>query len=88
MPLARIEPADALASRSDAHYPVELLDHVGELGRCRPARLQPPEVIVGRPTGDCASLSDVDGNGVVEELLEKIARRRDPNALNAFGPIL
>jgi hypothetical protein len=77
-----------LGSRSDAHDPVELLDHAGELGWCDPARLHPLEVFVGRPTGDCASLSDVNGNVVVEELLEKIARRRDTNALNAFGRLL
>ena len=77
-----------LGSRSDAHDPVELLDHAGELGWCDPARPYPLEVFVGRPTGDCASLSDMNGNVVVEELLEKIARRRDPNALNAFGRLL
>jgi hypothetical protein len=75
-------------SRLDAHDPVELLDHAGELGWCEPACLHPLEVFVGRPTGDCASLSDEDWNVVVEELLEEIARRRDPDALNAFGRLL
>ena len=75
-------------SLSDAHDPVELLDHAGKLGWCRPARLHPLEGFVGRPTGDCASLSDVDGNVVVEELPEEIARRGDPDALDAFGRLL
>ena len=77
-----------LSSLSDAHDPVELLDHAGKLGGCRPARLHPLEGFVGRPTGDCASLSDVDGNVVVEELPEEIARRGDPDALDAFGRLL
>ena len=76
------------AVSSEAHDPVELLDHAGELRWRDPARLHPLEVFVGRPTGDCASLSDVNGDGVVEELLEKIACRRDPNALKACGRLL
>src|SRR5207247_8027364 len=71
-----------------AHGPVQLPGHSGELGWRDPARLHPRKVFVGRPTGDCAALSDVDRNLVVEELLEKIARGGDPNALNAFGRLL
>jgi hypothetical protein len=80
--------ADVGDAPSDAHDPVELLDHARELGWCDPPRLHPLEVFVGRPTGDRASLSDVNRNVVVEELLQEIARRRDPNALNAFGSLL
>jgi hypothetical protein len=51
--------------RADSE-PVELLGHAGEFGWRDPAPLHPREVFVGRPTGDCASLSDVDRNAVVE----------------------
>src|SRR5438067_6951047 len=76
------------AVSSVAHDSGELLDHAGVLRWRDPSRFQPLEVFVGRPTGDCASLSDVNGDRVVEELLEKIARRRDPNALKACGRLL
>jgi hypothetical protein len=72
-------------SPSDAHHPVELLQHAGELGRRHPVRVQPRDVFVGRPTGDRAALSDVDGNLVVEKLLEQLAQRRHADALDAFG---
>src|SRR6266540_673075 len=72
---------------SNAHHPVELLGHAGELGRRRPAGLQPLEVLVGRPTGDRAALSDVDRDLVVEQLLEELARGRDAHALDPFGRV-
>ena len=47
----------------DAHDAVVLGDHPGELGRGEPARVPAhSKVCVGRPTGDGAALSDVDGN--------------------------
>ena len=56
--------------RLDAHDAVVLGDHPGELGRCEPGCVQPLQVCFGRPTGDSAALSDVDGNLVVEKLLQ------------------
>lgn len=49
---------------------VVLDDHLGELRWRQPACLDPLEVLVGRPTGDGATFSDVDGNPIVDELLE------------------
>src|SRR5919201_3779122 len=39
-----------------------------DLRRRDPASVHLRQVFVGRPTGDGAALSDVDGNGVVAEL--------------------
>ena len=71
--------------RSDAHHAVELLRHPCNLRRCDPTRLQPLQVFVGRPTGDRAALSDVDGNFVVAKLLEQLAHRRNADTFDPFG---
>ena len=54
----------------DAHDSVVLGDHPSEFRWREPARVQPLQVCVGRPTGDGAALSDVDRNPVVDELLQ------------------
>ena len=54
----------------DAHDSVVLGDHPSEFRWREPARVQPLQVCVGRPTGDGAALSDVDRNLVVDELLQ------------------
>jgi hypothetical protein len=54
----------------DTHDAVVLGDHPSEFRWREPARVQPFQVCVGRPTGDGAALSDVDRNLVVDELLQ------------------
>src|SRR3989442_9617433 len=71
----------------DADDAVVLRGHSGEVGRRRPARAEPFQICVGRPTGDSAALSDVDGNLVVAELLEELARRRNPEAFDSLGRV-
>jgi len=74
-----------LCNRSDADDPVVLLDQPRQVGRRDPAAAEPGQVLVGRPTGDRAALSDVDRDLVVEQLPEEVARGRDTDALNAVG---
>jgi hypothetical protein len=69
--------------RLDTHDAVVLRDHPSEFRWREPARVQPLQVFVGRPTGDGAALSDVDGNLVVEELLQELFRRRNADALDS-----
>ena len=80
-PRTRDSPQDARAPPLDAHDAVVLGDHPSELGRGEPARVQPLQICVGRPTGDGAALSDVDGNAVLDELLQQLPQRRNADAL-------
>ena len=66
----------------DSDDAVVLRDHPGELGRSEPARVQPLQVCVGRPTGDGAALSDVDRNAVVDELLQQLLQRRNADTFD------
>ena len=59
-------------ARLRADDPVVLGDHQRKLGRREPRRPDPLEVLVGRPTGDGAALSDEDGNLVVDEFREEL----------------
>jgi hypothetical protein len=68
----------------ETHDAVVPGDHPSELRGREPARVQPLEVFVCRPTGDGAALSDVDGNLVVEELLQELFRRRNADALDSL----
>ena len=68
----------------ETHDAVVLGDHPSEFGWREPVRVQPLEVFVGRPTGDGAALSDVDGNLVVEQLLQELFRRRNADALDSL----
>ena len=67
----------------DSDDAVVLRDHPGELGRSEPAGVQPLQVCVGRPTGDGATLSDVDGNAVVDELLQQLLQRRNADTVDS-----
>ena len=67
-----------------ADDPVVLGDHPRELGRREPARPDPLEILVGRPTGDGAALSDEDGHLVFDELREKLSQGRDADALEVL----
>jgi hypothetical protein len=44
---------------------VGLLTNLGRFGGSGPLRVDNVEIIIGRPTGDCARLSDVDRDVVV-----------------------
>ena len=66
----------------DSDDAVVLRDHPSELGRSEPARVQPLQVCVGRPTGDGATLSDVDRNAVVDELLQQLLQRRNADTFD------
>src|SRR2546427_5344197 len=68
--------------RLDTDDAVVLGDHPCEFRWREPTRVQPLQVCVGRPTGDGAALSDVDGNLVVQELLQELFRRRNADALD------
>lgn len=56
-------------ARLKTHDAVVLGDHPSEFRWREPARVQPLQVFVGRPTGNGAALSDENGNPIVEELL-------------------
>jgi hypothetical protein len=64
---------------------VELGDHPGELRWRGPTCPEPLEIFVGRPTGDRACFSDVDGNLIVDELREQRPHGRDADALESLG---
>jgi hypothetical protein len=70
---------------SDGHHPVELLGHARKLGGRDPGRTHPREIFLNRPTGDRASLSDVDGNAVIEELPKEVSHRWNADALDLFS---
>jgi hypothetical protein len=67
---------------------VVLLEQAGDVGRRDPSTAQPAQVGVGRPTGDGATLSDVDRDLVVAELREQLAERRDADTLDAVRRLL
>lgn len=63
----------------------DLIRLAAELGRLRrggPAPTELREILVGRPTGDGASLSDVNRNGVVPELCNQLAHRWHADAVD------
>ena len=68
--------------RLETHDAIVLGEHPRKFRRCEPARVQPLQICVGRPTGDRAALSDENGNAVVEELLQELLRRRDADTLD------
>lgn len=72
---------------SDAYEPVRFLDETGDVRWAHPLATEHPEVLVSRPTGDGASLSDVDRYVVLPGFSEKVPDRRDANALEAFADI-
>ena len=70
--------------RLDTHDAVVLSDHASEFRWREPARAQPLQVCVGRPTGGGAALSDEDRDLVVEEFLKELPRRWDADPLEAL----
>jgi hypothetical protein len=60
-------------------------NHSREFRRREPAGLDPLEIVVGRPPGDGASLSDVDRHLVLAEFAEEVARGRDAHAFDTLG---
>ena len=70
--------------RLDTHDAVVLRDHSSEFRWREPARAQPLQVSVGRPTGDGTALSDEDGDLVVKEFLKELSRRWDADPLEAL----
>jgi ankyrin repeat protein len=73
-------PVKPRAKLLEADHPVVVGDQAREVGRRQPARLQPLQIRVGRPTGDGAALSDVDRDSVLDELLQELPQWRDPDA--------
>ena len=55
--------------------------------RGRPAPIDLRQMLVGRPTGDPATLSDVNGNRVVPELGHQLPHRRHADALHLIEVI-
>ena len=72
------------SGRSESENAVVLLDHLSELGRRQPVRVQPAQVIVGRPTGDGAAFSDVNRNRVIDELCEQLSGGRHADTLDSI----
>jgi hypothetical protein len=69
----------------DADDPVVLFHHSREFRWREPARLDPLEILVGRPPGDGASLSDVDRHLVLAELSKEVAHGRNADTFDALG---
>ena len=55
-----------------------------DLGRAHPVPVDFGQVLVGRPTGDGAALSDEDGDLMFAQLGQQLARRRHPETLQAL----
>ena len=67
-------------STLEAHDVVAVGEEPRHLGRGYPAPADLLEILVARPTGDGAALSDEDGDRMVAQLGEQVARRRDAHA--------
>jgi hypothetical protein len=72
---------------SDAYEAIRFLDETGDVRWAHPLAAEHREVLVGRPTGDGASLSDVDRYVVLPGFGEKVPDRWDANALEAFADL-
>lgn len=57
---------------SDGDEAIGVLDEPGDVDGRHPLRAELGQVVVGRPTGDRASLSDVDRNVVLAGLGEQV----------------
>jgi hypothetical protein len=88
--LARtVEPSrDGLNRPSEGEYLVGRTAKLRHIWRSDPGTLQDSKVLIGRPTGDGATLSDVDGHSVVLELGEELARWRHAEALDPLGVVI
>jgi hypothetical protein len=65
--------SDEDGSRLEGQDAVVLLEETGDVRRRDPRPAQPAQVLIGRPTGDGAALSDEDRDLVVAELCEELA---------------
>ena len=72
---------------SEADEPIRLLDETGDVRWADPLSAERPEILVGRPTGDRASLSDVHRHFVLPNLGEQVAHRRDADTLETFADV-
>jgi hypothetical protein len=75
-------PAAGWARRSERQQLVGPGAELGRVGWGHPASVDLREVLVGRPTGDGASLSDVDRDGVIPQLRDQLAHGRHTDALH------
>ncbi len=62
-----------------ADHPVRVLDEVGNVGRRCPDAADRCEVLVGCPTGNCATLSNVYRDGPLEGFGDEVAQRWHTN---------
>lgn len=69
---------------SEGENLVDLCDQYCEFWRRDPCSAEFRKVIVGRPTGDCATLSDVDGQLVLLDLGYQLPHRGDPYTFKGF----
>ena len=64
------------AVASERHDTIAGGEQPCHLGRAHPPPVDFGQVLVGRPTGDGAALSDEDGNRMVAQLGQQLAHRR------------
>ena len=85
---ARLNPRRSWAQPGlEGHNPIALCKEPRHVRGCHPAAVDLPEVVVVRPTGDGAALSDEHRNGMVSQLGEKLTRRRHTQALHPVGVV-
>jgi len=75
-------PRSTARARLEGHDAVALGEEPRHVRGCHPASVDLVEVLVGRPTGDGAALSDEDRDCVVSQLGEEFTRRRHAHALH------
>ena len=68
---------------SEAHEPIRSLDEASNVGRRNPFAVEARQVVLGHPTGDRTSLSDVDRYAVLDCLGEELLGRRQSDALQS-----
>ena len=71
----------------ERHHAVAVGEQLRHVGRGDPAPPDLFEIVVVRPTGDGATLSDEDRHFVVAQLGEKIAEGRNTDALERSGVV-
>src|SRR5688572_17564548 len=63
---------------------VRLFDQAGDVGRADPLAADAGELLLGRPRGDGATLSDIHGHHVGSGLAEQLAQRWQAGPLRRF----
>jgi hypothetical protein len=71
----------------DADEAIRLLDETGDVRWADPLSAERPKILLGRPTGNRASLSDIHRYFVLPSLGEQVAHRWEANALESFADI-